>query len=158
MPNISLIGFDVHKIVRNKGREIKGLLIGGVVAEEKYRFLAHSDGDILIHAMIDSISSYITGKDIGQLFPDNNNMYKNYSSEKLLEKLINLIDKEYKVVVIDAIIVIDIVKISLLKEKIVQNLQKYFPEAKIIIKGKRTETGLKKNYGYCWAICNIECK
>lgn len=158
MPNISLIGFDVHKIVRNKGREIKGLFLGGIVTEEKYRFLAHSDGDILIHAIIDALSSYTIGKDIGELFPDNDLMYKNYPSEKLLEKLISLIDKEYRILAIDAIIVVDIVKISLLKEKIIQNLQKYFPETKIRIKGKRTEGGLKKNYGYCWVVCNIECK
>lgn len=158
MPNISLIGFDVHKIVRNMGREVKGLLIGGVVVEEKYRFLAHSDGDILIHAIIDALSTYTIGKDIGELFPDNDSMYKNNSSVLLLKKVLEMIDNRFIVSSIDTVIVIDKVKISPIKEQIISNLQNYFNNCNITIKGKRTEGGFKKNYGYCWAICNIECK
>lgn len=157
MPNISLIGFDVHKIVRNRDKKVKGLFIGGVLVDERYRFLAHSDGDILIHAIIDSISSYITGKDIGQLFPDNNEMYKNCPSEKLLEKFIELVKEKYIVTTIDAILIIDKVKIAPIKDKIVDNLKKFFPKASINIKGKRTEGAFKRNYGYCWVVSTMEC-
>lgn len=157
MQNISLMGFDLHKIVKNTGRKVKGLYIGGVLVDGRHKFLAHSDGDILIHAIIDAISSYTIGKDIGQLFPDSEKMYKNYPSEKLLEKTLSLIDQRYKILYIDAVIVIDKIKIAPIKDKVVENLKKSFPDAKINIKGKRTEGGFKKNYGYCWVICNIEC-
>jgi len=157
MQNISLIGFDVHKIVKRIGKKVKGLYIGGVLVDEKHRFLANSDGDILIHSIIDAISSYAIGKDIGQLFPDSDKMYKNYSSEKLLEKTLSLIGQKYKIINIDIVLIIDKVKIAPIKDKIIKNLQKSFPNAKINIKGKRTEGGFKKNYGYCWVICNLEC-
>ncbi|MFN3412035.1 MAG: 2-C-methyl-D-erythritol 2,4-cyclodiphosphate synthase [Exilispira sp.] len=155
-PIVSLMGFDIHKIVKNNKKEIAGLFIGGILVDKKHRFLAHSDGDILIHAIIDAISSYVSGKDIGQLFPDNDPMYKNYSSEKLLEKLIGLINNNYTITSIDASIIIEKFKIAPLKQQIINNLQKYFPQAIITIKGKRTEGGFKKNYGYCWILCNIK--
>lgn len=153
---VCLMGFDLHKIVKNNKREIDGLFIGGILVDKKHRFHAYSDGDILIHAIIDAISSYILRKDIGQLFPDNDPMYKNYSSEKLLKELLRLIDKNYTIISIDAIIVIEKFKIAPLKHQIINNLQKYFPQAIITIKGKRTEGGFKKNYGYCWILCNIK--
>lgn len=176
MQSIALIGFDVHKIVKtcivkeivkklnkksnkkkdeNINKNADGLYIGGVLVDEKTKFKAHSDGDILIHAIIDAISSYAIGKDIGQLFPDNINMYKNYPSEKLLEKTIELIGNNLNILSIDAVIIIDRIKIAPIKDKIIENLQKYFPQTKIIVKGKRTEGAFKKNFGYCWVICNV---
>ncbi len=174
MNQISLIGFDSHRIKRNLkinflsqlnkkldknsvNNPIEGLYIGGILTEKKYKFVANSDGDLLIHAIIDSLSSYTIGKDIGQLFPDDISLYKNYSSILLLEQFIKKLPDKYRVKSIDAIIVIDVIKIALIKEEIISNLQNYFPEAKITIKGKRTEGGFKKNYAYCWVCCNLEC-
>ncbi len=173
MKYISLIGFDTHKIKKIKSfpfflgsifkklklfkSEYPGLYIGGVLVTQKYRFIANSDGDILIHSIIDALAPYFLNKDIGQLFPDNNDMYKNYSSVFLLTEFLKKIDVEYKIISIDIVIVIDKVKIAPIKEKIIENLQKFFPEAKIILKGKRTEGGFNKNYAYCWVSCTIEC-
>lgn len=166
MSNISLIGFDLHRIKRLKRKgflkilykknKIGGLYIGGVLVDKEHIFMAHSDGDILIHAIIDAIAPYTLGKDIGQLFPDSDIMYKNYSSISLLENTLNKINGRYKVKSIDGVIVIDKIKISIIKEKIIDNLKSYFPDAIINIKGKRTEGGFNKNYGYCWVTCTIE--
>lgn len=82
-------GFDVHCLV--EGRD---LVLGGVNIPWKKGLLGHSDADVLTHAIMDAILGAAALPDIGQLFPDNNDEYKDISSILLLEKVIGLIDKE----------------------------------------------------------------
>src|SRR5574344_1283469 len=75
-------GYDIHKLV-----EGKKLLIGGIeLTEASKGALAHSDGDCLIHAIIDSILGALNLGDIGSHFPDTEVQYKDISSVILLEK------------------------------------------------------------------------
>jgi 2-C-methyl-D-erythritol 4-phosphate cytidylyltransferase/2-C-methyl-D-erythritol 2,4-cyclodiphosphate synthase len=81
-------GFDVHAFEKNKK-----MLLGGILIDVDYGFKAHSDGDVLIHSLIDSILGAIGYGDIGELFPDNDSKYKNISSVILLEKIVSFSKK-----------------------------------------------------------------
>lgn len=95
------IGYDVHKLVENRK-----LILGGVEIEHDKGLLGHSDADVLVHAMMDSILGALALGDIGKHFPDTDSKYKGADSIKLLEFVNNLIgSKGYKVNNIDSIIV-----------------------------------------------------
>ncbi|MFQ7519735.1 MAG: 2-C-methyl-D-erythritol 2,4-cyclodiphosphate synthase [Clostridium sp.] len=95
------IGYDVHKLVENRK-----LILGGVEIEHDKGLLGHSDADVLVHAMMDSILGALALGDIGKHFPDTDSKYKGADSIKLLEFVNNLIEsKGYKVNNIDSIIV-----------------------------------------------------
>ena len=72
-------GFDIHAF--EKGRE---MMLGGVKIDVDYGFKAHSDGDVAIHALIDALLGAAGFGDIGMLFPDNDNNYKDIDSKELL--------------------------------------------------------------------------
>ena len=75
-------GYDVHKLV--VGRE---LILGGVRVPHSKGLLGHSDADVLIHAVMDSILGALSLGDIGKFFPDNDDKFKDISSMKLLEEV-----------------------------------------------------------------------
>lgn len=95
------LGYDVHKLV--EGRE---LIIGGVSVPHEKGLLGHSDADVLVHAIMDSMLGALALGDIGKHFPDTDEKYKGADSIKLLEFVNNLInEKGYKVNNIDSIII-----------------------------------------------------
>ena len=76
-------GFDVHAF------EDGGIMwLGGVKIEADYSFKAHSDGDVAIHALIDSLLGAAGMGDIGMLFPDNDDSYKGIDSKELLKRVV----------------------------------------------------------------------
>lgn len=79
-------GFDIHRLV--KGRPLR---IGGIEIPFEKGSLAHSDGDVLIHAVIDSILGAAGCGDIGTHFPDNDPQYKDISGITLLKKTIDTV-------------------------------------------------------------------
>ena len=79
------LGYDVHKLV--EGRK---LIIGGVNVPHEKGLLGHSDADVLIHAVMDSILGALALGDIGKHFPDTDEKYKGADSMKLLEFVYNL--------------------------------------------------------------------
>lgn len=95
------LGYDVHKLV-----EDRKLIIGGVEIPYEKGLLGHSDADVLIHAIIDSLLGACALGDIGKHFPDTDPRFKGISSIKLLEKTAELIHQNgYFVNNIDATIV-----------------------------------------------------
>jgi len=73
-------GFDVHAF------DTKGeMWLGGVKIESDYGFLAHSDGDVALHSLIDALLGAAGMGDIGMLFPDNDDRYKGIDSKQLLK-------------------------------------------------------------------------
>ena len=93
-------GFDIHKL--DFGLP---LIIGGIKFDYEKGFVAHSDGDVLIHAIIDSLLGALALGDIGALFPDTDEKYKNADSKELLKIVISKIeDKGYKIVNLDTTI------------------------------------------------------
>ncbi len=94
-------GYDVHKLV--EGRK---LVLGGVEIPHTKGVLGHSDGDVLIHAVMDAILGALAIGDIGQHFPDTDMKYEGIDSKILLKKVTELMkDKGYKIVNLDSIIV-----------------------------------------------------
>lgn len=116
-------GYDVHKLV--EGRK---LILGGIEIPHTKGVLGHSDGDVLIHAIMDAMLGALALGDIGQHFPDNDNQYKDIDSSLLLAKVATLIkNREYRIVNLDSIIVLQKPKvkpyIESMREKISKILQ-----------------------------------
>ncbi|MBQ6263267.1 MAG: 2-C-methyl-D-erythritol 2,4-cyclodiphosphate synthase [Clostridia bacterium] len=82
-------GYDVH---RTKPGD--GIVLGGVRIECDLALEAHSDGDVLTHALIDALFGAAGLPDIGVHFPDNNARYKDANSLELLEEAIRLVREE----------------------------------------------------------------
>ena len=94
-------GYDVHKLV--EGRK---LIIGGVDIPYEKGLLGHSDADVLLHAVMDSLLGAAALGDIGKHFPDSDDKYKGISSIKLLKEVLALInDNNYCIINLDATII-----------------------------------------------------
>ena len=78
-------GWDTHRL--DVGRD---LILGGIKIPHDKGLVAHSDGDVLIHAIMDAILSAMHERDIGVLFPDSDDKYKNISSALLLKEVLAL--------------------------------------------------------------------
>lgn len=95
------MGYDVHKLVENRD-----LILGGVNIPYEKGLLGHSDADVLLHAIMDSLLGAAALGDIGKHFPDTDPKYKGANSIKLLEFVGELIYKNnYKISNIDATII-----------------------------------------------------
>lgn len=109
---------DVHKLV--EGRD---LVIGGVKIDYEKGLLGHSDADVLLHAIIESLIGAMGLKDIGTHFPDTDPKYEGVSSLYLLEKTYEMLqDNGYKVVNIDSLIMIEKPKMAPHIDKMRENI------------------------------------
>lgn len=119
-------GIDVHRL--KYGLE---LWLGGVKIQSETGCIAHSDGDVLLHAMCDAMLGAAGLKDIGHYFPDSSLDYKNIDSKILLKKSFSLIrEKGYHVINIDGTVCLEEPKIA-----------SYITEMKSLISGiLETET------------------
>jgi len=101
-------GYDVHKLAKGKS-----LILGGIEIKHTKGTIAHSDGDVLIHAIIDSILGAANLGDIGKLFPDTESKYKNIDSKILLTETVNILGKNgYEIENIDSTIILQKPKIA----------------------------------------------
>lgn len=113
-------GFDVHAF-----GEKRALVLGGVKIDESMGLKAHSDGDVLIHALIDALLGAIGFGDIGELFPDTDTKFKNADSYELLEKVVSFVRKfGYEIVNSDITVLAQKPKISPFKIQIAKHLAK----------------------------------
>lgn len=95
------IGYDIHRLL--EGRK---LYLGGIELPFSKGLAGHSDGDCLIHAIIDALLGALGRGDIGQLFPDSDPRYRNIRSTELLESVMGLIrEKKGKIHHVDGIII-----------------------------------------------------
>ena len=101
-------GYDVHRFAA--GRR---LMLGGVEIPHTVGLDGHSDADVLLHAICDSLLGAAGFKDIGHQFPNTDPAYKDISSIKLLEHVFSLISKEgWKVGTLDSMILLEEPKIA----------------------------------------------
>lgn len=131
------IGYDLHKLV-----EGRALILGGVKIPYEKGLLGHSDADVLIHAIIDSLLGAMGEKDIGTHFPDTDESFKNISSVLLLQKTMQIMQNNgYKIVNVDSNIICQKPKlmpyIDKMKEKLAPLLNIY--ESALSIKAKTNE-------------------
>jgi len=82
-------GYDVHRF-----GDGDFIILGGVKIPHNHGFIAHSDGDVLIHSLCDALLGSIAAGDIGQHFPDSDEQYKNIDSSLLLEQVNQLLKQE----------------------------------------------------------------
>ena len=108
MNNIRIgTGYDIHRLT-----EGKKLIIGGVTVPHNKGAVAHSDGDVLYHAIIDSLLGAIADGDIGKHFPPSDPAYKDIDSTVLLEKAYTIIKaKGYAIGNIDTTIILEAPKL-----------------------------------------------
>ena len=96
-------GYDVHKLA-----EGESLVLGGVVLESRLGTVAHSDGDVLIHAIMDAMLGALALGDIGLHFPDTKEEWRGADSITLLERVHHIIrNEEAYVVNIDSTVVLE---------------------------------------------------
>ncbi len=150
------IGFDIHRL--EKGRK---LFLGGIKIPFHSGLKGHSDGDVIIHSIIDSFLGAMRKKDIGTFFPDNKNKYKNIRSTKILQPIIQILNKKNLYINnIDINLICEEPKVSKHREKIILSLSNLLNIDKELInlKGKTVEKlGLigKEKAIACEVICSI---
>ena len=101
-------GYDVHRF--GAGTEIR---LGGVNIEHRQGIIAHSDGDVLVHALCDALLGAASLGDIGRHFPDSDERYNNIDSRNLLRRVSSLlIEKNFRLVNADITIVVQAPKMA----------------------------------------------
>jgi len=112
-------GVDVHPLV--DGRK---LILGGIHIEHNSGCDGHSDGDVLVHSIMDSLLGAMNKGDIGEFFPSSDDRYKDADSLALLDEIILLMNKDsWKVINIDATIILQTPKLK----PYIKNMKDNFP-------------------------------
>ena len=130
------IGFDIHKLIKNKN-----LYLGGVKIPFHSGLKGHSDGDVILHAIIDAILGATKKKDIGTYFP-NTKKFKNIRSPNMLKPIINNLNKSnFSINNIDINLICEQPKVSKYRDKIINSISKLINLNKdqINLKGKTVE-------------------
>ena len=130
-------GYDSHRFA--PGRP---LVIGGIVIPYELGLAAHSDGDVLIHAVCDALLGAAGLKDIGTWFPDTDAAYKNADSTLLLAKVVELVHgKGWQVNNLDCTLVLERPKMKPHIDDIIAKLSQLLetPTENIAVKAKTNE-------------------
>ena len=130
------IGFDIHKLIKNKI-----LYLGGVKIPYHSGLRGHSDGDVILHSIIDAILGATRKKDIGTYFP-NTKKFKNIRSPKMLKPIIDdLYKSNFFINNLDINLICEKPKVSKYRDKILNSLSKLTTLKKDLInlKGKTVE-------------------
>lgn len=118
MPYRTGIGYDIHRLV-----EERGLFIGGVEIPYIKGLLGHSDADVLLHAICDALLGACGESDIGELFPDTDARYQGISSRQLLKIVEGLIrERGFEIVNIDSVVIAQEPKLSPFKKNIKKSI------------------------------------
>ena len=150
------IGFDIHRLIKNKK-----LYLGGIKIPYHSGLKGHSDGDVILHSVIDALLGAMRKKDIGTFFPDNKNRLKNIRSPKMLRPIIEILNKNnFYINNLDINLICEQPKVSKYRVQIINSLSNLLNLDKDLInlKGKTVEKlGLigKEKAIACEVICSI---
>lgn len=132
------LGFDSHKYKKGEG-----LILGGVFIPCQYSFDAYSDGDIVIHSIIDAITGALPDifqyKNIGTLFPNNDPKYYKINSIVLLQEVLNKI-KPWQIYSCDIVLIMEKPKLGEKVKDIIENLIKILSTEIVNVKPKTAES------------------
>jgi 2-C-methyl-D-erythritol 2,4-cyclodiphosphate synthase len=140
-------GYDLHRLEPfptppPAGSRVRPLIVAGVVLESPVGPVAHSDGDVLYHAVVDALLGALAMPDIGQLFPDNAAENDGRNSEDFVREAIKRVFLErYRVVNLDATVILEKPRIGPHKDTMRLNLARLLnvhPSC-INVKGKSHE-------------------
>lgn len=127
------------------------MFLGGVEIKSDYGFKAHSDGDVLIHSIIDALLGACGAGDIGEFFPDTDEKYKGADSKELLSHIVKFVySVGYEIVNVDLTILAEKPKInphkSKIKSKVAEllNIEKQFVNIKATTSEKMGFVGRKE--------------
>ena len=127
-------GFDIHRF-----EDGEYLTLGGVKIPFSKGLQAHSDGDVLVHSLIDAILGAINAGDIGAHFPDDDVQYRNANSLDLLQNIYKLMSSEgYFLMNMDATIILEKPKLSKYIDKMKENIAETLSCSKDILSIKAT--------------------
>ena len=130
------IGFDIHKLIKRKK-----LYLGGLKIPFHSGLKGHSDGDVILHAIIDAILGATRKKDIGSYFP-NTKKFKNIRSPKMLKPITeNLYKSNFSINNLDINLICEQPKVSKYRDRIVNSISKLtnLNKEQINLKGKTVE-------------------
>lgn len=149
-------GFDVHRF-----EEGRPLILGGVEIPYEKGLAGHSDADVVLHAVMDSMLGAAGMGDIGMHFPDSDDRYKGISSMKLLDEVFRMISGAgYTISNIDVTVICEAPKIGPYREAMLEAVGRVLKGAPVSIKGTTTEglgfTGRKEGIA-CHSVCLL-CK
>ena len=150
------IGFDIHRLIKNKK-----MFLGGVKINYHSGLKGHSDGDVILHAIIDGLLGAMRKSDIGTLFPSNSNKFKNIRSKNMLTPVLKLInDNNFSINNIDINLICENPKVSKIRNRILKSLSNLLSINKNLInlKGKTVEKlGIigKEQAIACEVICSL---
>ena len=131
------LGFDVHRLIKRKK-----LYLGGARIPFHSGLKGHSDGDVILHSIIDALLGAMRKKDIGTFFPDNKNKFKNIRSPKMLKPIIRILeDNNFFINNIDINLICEQPKVSKYRSKIIKSLSSLLNVEihQINLKGKTVE-------------------
>ncbi len=115
-------GIDVHRFA-DKYLQEKPLKLAGFLLPEKYSLLAHSDGDVVLHAICDAILGACAAGDIGQHFPDDDESFANADSSQLLDQVLQIADKQrLQLINLDVTVLAQVPKLAAYRQQMKTNL------------------------------------
>lgn len=152
------IGYDIHKTIKTTKKHL--IKLGGVKIKSKIKVISHSDGDVILHAITDSLLGALSLRDIGNYFPNNKKNFNRNSIDFLNYALTKMTSKKMTINNIDIMIVSEEPKINPHYEKIVNSISKLLKTNKknITIKATTNEkSGLigRGNFIACWSNVSI---
>ena len=156
--NLVGIGYDIHKTIKTTKKHL--IKLGGVKIKSKIKVISHSDGDVILHAITDSLLGALSLRDIGTYFPNNKKNFNRNSIDFLNYALTKMTSKKMTINNIDIMIVSEEPKINPHYEKIVNSISKLLKTNKknITIKATTNEkSGLigRGNFIACWSNVSI---
>ena len=131
-------GIDYH--IFDVKKNDKKLILGGVHVKSDISIKAHSDGDIVIHSIVDSILGALGMDDIGFHFPDSNASYKNMDSKIFLDKTLEMMcENNFSILNLDITIICEKIKINPIRNLMKHKLTELIKNTAINIKATTTE-------------------
>ncbi len=131
------LGFDIHRLIKKKK-----LYLGGINIPFHSGLKGHSDGDVILHAIIDAILGAVRKKDIGTIFPDKKSKFKNIRSKNMLKPVLKILNENnFYINNLDINLICEQPKVSKYRKKIITSLSNLLNLDKefINLKGKTVE-------------------
>lgn len=135
-------GYDLHRLDAPGQPGVRPLVVGGVILETDRGVVAHSDGDVLYHAVVDAIQGALAQPDIGQLFPDSLPENAGRDSAVFVEAAWKTLSiSGFELANLDATVILEKPRIGPVKEQMRQNLSRLLrvPMDRVNVKGKSHE-------------------
>jgi 2-C-methyl-D-erythritol 4-phosphate cytidylyltransferase / 2-C-methyl-D-erythritol 2,4-cyclodiphosphate synthase len=151
------LGFDVHRLADGES-----LWLGGIEIPSERGTVAHSDGDVILHALVDALLGAIGAGDIGEHFPDSDPQWKGASSSVFVEHAVSLVrERECTIINVDVTVVLQAPKILDHKAAMRSRIAVLcgLDEGRVNVKATTSEhlgyAGRKEGV-HAWVVCEVQ--